>query len=316
MKKLLGILVLGLLLSSNAYALKLSNCYLIKTSGDPELISTEFDKTRYEEWYYEIFQDVVQILSESGLLVNANSFQWVANRKNYTQNIKAGKYFINGELSNNELVNLLRSGEQIPVRVTFNNLRTKEQLAGKISAQIEADSIAIMNQLTDTTFLLETGLNANNVTNHVYTYPGGNMPQWSINRLFELITKGKVNIALLAGGETLATQKQAQRMGIKLDWNEDPGGNYEEWGINKRGWSTYEENHGMKGAIYAYPLIENAIRGIHKRTIKEHNIEMGKLLSKFSTVAKNNPLADRRKGYSAEEISNVDNFNVVLKKKN
>ena len=33
------------------------------------------------------FLGVIQILSESGLLVNANSFQWVANRKNYTQNI-------------------------------------------------------------------------------------------------------------------------------------------------------------------------------------------------------------------------------------
>ena len=110
------------------------------------------------------FLDVIQILSESGLLVNANSFRWVANRKNYINNIKAGRYFINRELNNNELINLLRSGEQIPVKVTFNNLRTKEQLAGKISAQIEADSIAIMNQLTDTTFLLETGLNANNVS--------------------------------------------------------------------------------------------------------------------------------------------------------
>ena len=110
------------------------------------------------------FLDVIQILSESGLLVNANSFRWVANRKNYINNIKAGRYFINRELNNNELINLLRSGEQIPVKVTFNNLRTKEQLAGKISAQIEADSIAIMNQLTDTAFLLETGLNANNVS--------------------------------------------------------------------------------------------------------------------------------------------------------
>ena len=63
MKKLLGIVVLGLFLSSNAYALKLSNCYYIKTSGDPKLISTEFDKTRYEEWYYEIFQEGVQMVA-------------------------------------------------------------------------------------------------------------------------------------------------------------------------------------------------------------------------------------------------------------
>ena len=110
------------------------------------------------------FLDVIQILSESGLLVNANSFRWVANRKNYINNIKAGRYFINRELNNNELINLLRSGEQIPVKVTFNNLRTKEQLAGKISAQIEADSIAVMQYLMDTTFLLATGLNTNNVS--------------------------------------------------------------------------------------------------------------------------------------------------------
>ena len=110
------------------------------------------------------FSDVVRILSENGLLINANSFKWVANRKNYIQNIKPGRYFINRELNNNDLVNLLRSGEQIPIKVTFNNLRTKGQLAGKISAQIEADSTSIMKQLNDTTLLLETGLNNNNVS--------------------------------------------------------------------------------------------------------------------------------------------------------
>tara|TARA_B110001454_G_C12715736_1_gene432497 strand:- start:1704 stop:2774 length:1071 start_codon:yes stop_codon:yes gene_type:complete len=110
------------------------------------------------------FSDVIKVLSENGLLINANSFKWVANRKNYTQNIKPGRYFINRELNNNELINLLRSGEQVPVKVTFNNLRTKGALAGKVSAQMEADSIAIMEHLNDTVFLLETGLNTNNVT--------------------------------------------------------------------------------------------------------------------------------------------------------
>ena len=89
------------------------------------------------------FSDVVRILSDKGLLIDKNSFEWVAERKNYKYNIKAGRYFINREMNNNELINLLRSGAQIPVRVTFNHIRTKEQLAGKISTQIEADSIDI-----------------------------------------------------------------------------------------------------------------------------------------------------------------------------
>ena len=109
------------------------------------------------------FSDIVRILSDEGLLIDKNSFEWVAERKNYKYNIKAGRYFINRELNNNELLNLLRSGEQIPVKVTFNNLRTKQQLAGKITSQIEADSIAIIQHLNDTTFLIETGLNPNNV---------------------------------------------------------------------------------------------------------------------------------------------------------
>ena len=109
------------------------------------------------------FSDVVRVLSDEGLLIDKNSFEWVAEKKNYRYNIKAGRYFINRELNNWELVGLLRSGMQIPVKVTFNNLRTEQQLAGKITSQIEADSLAIMQNLSDTTFLIETGLNHNNV---------------------------------------------------------------------------------------------------------------------------------------------------------
>ena len=70
---------------------------------------------------------------------------------------------------------------------------------------------------------LANQINAKNVKNLIYTYPGGNMPQWSINRIFELITKGEITTALLAGGEALYPQKNAQRKGIELNWNENLG---------------------------------------------------------------------------------------------
>ena len=38
--------------------------------------------------------------------------------------------------------------------------------------------------------------------------------------------------------------------------------------IDKRGWSNIEDRHGMAGAIFAYPMIENAIRGHENRTIR------------------------------------------------
>ena len=109
------------------------------------------------------FTDVVKILLENGLLINANSFEWLAKQKKYDTNIKAGRYGINRALNNNDLVNLLRSGKQTPIKVTFNNLRNKEQLAGKIGSQIEADSLSILEYITDTTFLNKLKLNTDNV---------------------------------------------------------------------------------------------------------------------------------------------------------
>ncbi|HCO83089.1 MAG TPA: aminodeoxychorismate lyase, partial [Arenibacter sp.] len=62
-------------------------------------------------------------------------------KKGYSTNIKAGKYAIKKGMSNNDIVNSLRSGN-IPVKVAFNNQENLADLAGRISLRIEADSTA------------------------------------------------------------------------------------------------------------------------------------------------------------------------------
>lgn len=99
------------------------------------------------------FETVVAAITP--FLKNVNSFKWVAKKKNYTHRIKAGKYLLKKGLNNNSLVNLLRSGKQKPVKLSFNNQDTLEKLAGRIAEQIEADSITILNTLKDTEFLKE-----------------------------------------------------------------------------------------------------------------------------------------------------------------
>lgn len=150
---------------------------------------------------------------------------------------------------------------------------------------------------------LAARLGADRARRLVYTWPGGNMPQWCVNRLFEMVTRGEVQAALVAGGEALATQKAAERAGLQLDWSEDPGGEPEMWGIDRRGWSDVEDRHRMAGAIYAYPLIETAIRGALGRDPAEHRAAMGRLFARFAAVAARNPLADRRDGYDAARIA-------------
>ena len=181
------------------------------------------------------------------------------------------------------------------------------------------DSIVVIRSFSDTSWRFEcpfgryanpprslaNRIGARNASRLIYTHPGGNMPQWCVNRLCEMVARGEVGAALVAGGEALATQKAAQRAGTRLDWSDDPGGSFDEWGVSTRGWSEVEDIHGMRGAIYAYPLFENAIRGRLGRSIDEHQRAMGRLLAGFAKVAAHNPLADRREGYSAEAIAAV-----------
>lgn len=76
-------------------------------------------------------------------------FSWIAKKKNYPSLIKPGRYIIESDISYPGLINLLRSGRQAPVNVTFNNIRTLNELAGKIGKQIDADSVHLINFLSD-----------------------------------------------------------------------------------------------------------------------------------------------------------------------
>lgn len=88
-------------------------------------------------------------------LKRVKPFVWVAKRKSYQDVIKPGKYKVTKGSSNNDLINLLRSGNQTPTLVVFNNQHSLEDLAGRISTQIEADSITLLNAMKDVNFLNE-----------------------------------------------------------------------------------------------------------------------------------------------------------------
>jgi UPF0755 protein len=93
------------------------------------------------------FDDVEKILREKDVLHNYKAFSWVSKKKEYRKNIRPGRYEIQKGWNTNQLVNHLRAGNQSPVKVTFNNLRTFNELAGKVSVYFEFDSLALLNEL-------------------------------------------------------------------------------------------------------------------------------------------------------------------------
>ncbi|MGF1559439.1 MAG: endolytic transglycosylase MltG [Flavobacteriaceae bacterium] len=92
------------------------------------------------------------------LLGNMETFEQIAQKKGYATNIKGGKYAIKKGMSNNDIINALRS-KNIPVKVAFNNQETLADLAARISAQIEADSTSLLNAFQDADFLKANGFN-------------------------------------------------------------------------------------------------------------------------------------------------------------
>ena len=83
---------------------------------------------------------------------NETIFFWLANKKNYKKP-KAGKYTLKQGMSLNDIINLLRSGNQTPVKVSFNNQDSLEKFSGRIAEQLELDSISILKAFKDPIFL-------------------------------------------------------------------------------------------------------------------------------------------------------------------
>ncbi len=95
------------------------------------------------------YDQVMDSLKANLVIKNQKVLDWLAQRKRYPDLVKPGKYVIDKSLSYNELINILRGGKQTPVKITFNNMRTLNDLAGRFGGQIEADSVQIMLFFSD-----------------------------------------------------------------------------------------------------------------------------------------------------------------------
>ena len=104
-----------------------------------------------------VYKNVVNQLYEERVINDAVSFGFVAKILGYQEAVKPGLYTIEPKMSNLQLVRMLRSGQQTPVRVTFNTIRTKEDLAEKISANLEVSKEQFLELLQDSDYIRKYG---------------------------------------------------------------------------------------------------------------------------------------------------------------
>ncbi len=143
MKKLLFVLlILALIGGAVAY-------WAYQTIFSPNVLVSSEAKEVYIPTGTD-YDGVLDMLQERQIITSSTSFDRVAGWMSYKAGkISPGKYSIGSNWTNKQLVSLLRSGRQSSVNVTFNNLRTKEELAGKISSYLEIDSLELVRHFQD-----------------------------------------------------------------------------------------------------------------------------------------------------------------------
>ncbi len=105
------------------------------------------------------FNDVIDNLERENILRSVVSFRASAVARDYDKSVRPGRYSIEAGANNYSIVTMLRSGIQEPVRLTFNNIRVVEDLAGRVGNQIEADSVALLSFLNDESNYSADGFN-------------------------------------------------------------------------------------------------------------------------------------------------------------
>lgn len=103
------------------------------------------------------YNDVLSILEKSKVIKSTERFKRVASYYDYPKTIKPGCYAFRPGMSNSSMVKMLKYGHQKPVKVTFTGMRTWQQLAQHIGAQIEADSLSLLHYFMADTVALNRG---------------------------------------------------------------------------------------------------------------------------------------------------------------
>ena len=106
------------------------------------------------------YEDVISQLKKANL-PSEQMFRILSERMNYPANLKTGRYAIKDGMTMPDVIRMLRSGNQTPVNITFNNMRTKENVAGRLSQQLLMDSVTLLNALNDDEKIKELGFDEN-----------------------------------------------------------------------------------------------------------------------------------------------------------
>jgi UPF0755 protein len=102
------------------------------------------------------YQAVLDSLDQHELLLEPETFRWLARQRDYPAHVRPGRYRLDPELGNAALLDHLLSGNQDTLAFELNAFKYKPQLVRQVGRQLEADSVALLRLLHDNRFLRAT----------------------------------------------------------------------------------------------------------------------------------------------------------------
>lgn len=114
-----------------------------------------------------------------------------------------------------------------------------------------------------------------------------------IGAALDRIRRGELDVALVAGGEAMASRLRAERAGSPIAQAASAGpGPDERWTPTDELMADPEVKAGIWSPVEQYACIDNALRAAEGRTVDEHLDEIAVLWAAMNAIATANPAAD------------------------
>jgi len=94
------------------------------------------------------FNDLVKKLEDDTLINDILSFSFLSKIMEYQENIKIGAYKVKMNMSNYDMITMLRSGNQTPISITFAYARKMDDLAERLTKNIKLSKNEFLNYIS------------------------------------------------------------------------------------------------------------------------------------------------------------------------
>ena len=95
------------------------------------------------------FNELIKKLEDDTLINDILSFSFLSKIMEYQENIKIGAYKVKMNMTNYDMITMLRSGNQTPIKLTFSYARKMDDLAEKITSKLKMSKNDLLNYLND-----------------------------------------------------------------------------------------------------------------------------------------------------------------------